>query len=296
VSNSGVIGDKVSPTTESAGGVHTLQEVYSHQTAGEFPTPYHISMTGVPSSIDEDSAFTVTVTDSSESTYSLPYLIDDSTYGTASAADFDSSATGNISMVAGVGTLVVTLKNDGVTENEHFHVITKHPVTGAYNFISGQIDIVDTAGAGHKYFLLHNLVPYNSASSRRPRLRDFRLWTGTGLTGTSYPPSMTSGVAPSPYEVTESFYASPSYAGYRAVDGSISSYWSLKYSPNASLDYLKIFMGSGAAISPHSVYFRWYSSTYRVTAFVLSGSNDNVNWTPLLSVSGLTSYTHQHDF
>mgnify|MGYP003969733753 FL=1 len=291
MSNSGVIGGKQTPSTSSAGGVHTAQEIHTQLTDGTFPIPYHITMTGIPSSIDEDSAFTVSVSDSSGATYSLPYILDDSTYGDAESADFQSAVTGNISMVNGAGTLVITLENDGVTENEHFHVITKHPITNVINFISGQIDITDTASSGYRYYRVNGFTPYGS---KKPRLTVLRFYTAQNTAGTAYPPNMTSATAPSPYVVTrDGAYASYSEA-WNAFDSSTNTRWEFPTSTNPSSSWITIDMGANVALQ--SVLFMWYTSTYRCTAMTLSVSTDNSTWVTKLSVSGNNQTQHYHNF
>jgi hypothetical protein len=292
MSNSGVIGGKKTPSTSSAGGVHTSQEIYTQLTDGTFPTPYQITMTNIPSSVDEDAgSFTVSVADASGTTFSLPYLLDN-VYGNIEPADFSSAVTGNISMVAGVGTLVITLAEDGVTENEYFRIVTRHPVTNAYNFISGQIDITDTAASSwgsHRYWGIQNYA-LQSGNSQNPVLREARFYSNTSQTGTSYPPNMTSASAPSPYIVSWSFANSSSYEGWKAFDNTLGTYWYLSTSNNSlSVEYVFVDMGSALAIS--SAHFEFYSSTYTPASFDVKYSDDAVTWYIAQSVTGNTSVT-----
>jgi hypothetical protein len=292
MSNSGVIGGKKTPSTSSAGGVHTSQEIYTELTADTFPTPYQITMTNIPSSVDEDAgSFTVSVADSSGTTYSLPYLLDN-VYGNIEPADFSTAVTGNISMVAGVGTLVITLAEDGVTENEYFRIVTRHPVTNAYNFISAQINITDTdlpSWGSHRYWGIQN-YGLQSGNSYIPVLKDARFYTGENQTGTEYPPDMTSASTPSPYQIWRSYANSSTYEGWKAFDNNTGTYWYLSNSNNSlPVEYIYADMGTAKTIA--SAHFIFYSTVYTPASFDVKYSDNAVDWYIAYSVTGNTSAT-----
>ena len=93
-------------------------------------------------------------------------------------------------------------------------------------------------------------------------IKDIRLYTGAGQTGTSYPPDMTSETTPSPYVATASAYYTPSgqtYAPWKAFDSSTSTFsWFLGQGSVATA-WNEIDFGSAINIKSLTV-GPWHSS------------------------------------
>ena len=93
-------------------------------------------------------------------------------------------------------------------------------------------------------------------------IKDIRLYTGAGQSGTSYPPNMTSETTPSPYVATASAYYTPSgqtYAPWKAFDSSASTFsWYLAQGSVATA-WNEIDLGSSVSITSLTV-GPWHSA------------------------------------
>lgn len=76
-------------------------------------------------------------------------------------------------------------------------------------------------------------------------VREFRVYTGEGQSGTAYPPDMTSDTAPSPYVASSSGAYTSTYAAFKVFDNSPTStgWWNLAQSPYSG-DWVQIDFGS----------------------------------------------------
>lgn len=110
------------------------------------------------------------------------------------------------------------------------------------------------------------------ASSSSNYLRDFRVYTGSGQTGTAYPPNMTSNTAPSPYVASGSGSYSTTYDPFKAFDNSPtgSGWWNLSQTPYTTA-WVQIDLGSAVAISSVSFAMNVVYQTY--SSVKISGSN-----------------------
>lgn len=80
-------------------------------------------------------------------------------------------------------------------------------------------------------------------------LINFRLYTGSNRTGTSYPSNMTSNSLPSPYVASSSGAYSATYEAWKVFDSdNVSGWWNLGLSGTYSTAYVQIDLGSAINI------------------------------------------------
>lgn len=102
-------------------------------------------------------------------------------------------------------------------------------------------------------------------------LRDFRVYTGAGQTGTVYPSNMTSDTTPSPYVASSSGPYSSTYAAWKAFDSSVTNtgWWNLSQSPYSTA-WVQIDLGSDIIIT--SAYVRMNITYTDYTLLKIEGS------------------------
>ena len=78
------------------------------------------------------------------------------------------------------------------------------------------------------------------------QLNELHFYSATNASGTVYPPTMTSDIAPAPYVVTRSYAYSSTYEGWKAFDNNGSTWlWLLSRSAAQQLtDWVQIDLGS----------------------------------------------------
>lgn len=78
------------------------------------------------------------------------------------------------------------------------------------------------------------------------QLNELHFYSGTNASGTAYPPTMTSDIAPAPYVVTRSYAYSSTYEGWKAFDNTSYSYWWLlsRSAAQQLTDWVQIDLGS----------------------------------------------------
>lgn len=78
------------------------------------------------------------------------------------------------------------------------------------------------------------------------QLTELHFYSGTNASGTVYPPTMTSDIAPAPYVVTRSFAFSSTYDGWKAFDNTGYTFWWLLSRSEAQqlTDWIQIDLGS----------------------------------------------------
>jgi hypothetical protein len=127
---------------------------------------------------------------------------------------------------------------------------------------------VSQLSLNYRYFRVTNFT--GTASTNSIMIRDFRLYTSAGQSGTQLPPNMTSNTAPTPYVASGQGQYSASYDPYKAFDSSASSQW-WNLSGNNTTDYLQIDLGQAYTIK--SFRFREGSTTYGWTGCTVQASN-----------------------
>ena len=100
-------------------------------------------------------------------------------------------------------------------------------------------------------------------------------------------PVMTSNTTPAPYSVTVSGQYDNSYAGYKMLDGNLSTFWS----SNTSKGYAIIDFGVETDIDSFSITARNGSLDGTPCDFTLYGSNDNVSFEEIESYTDETNWT-----
>ena len=127
---------------------------------------------------------------------------------------------------------------------------------------------VSLLSLNYQYFRVTNFT--GTASTNSIMIRDFRLYTSAGQSGTQLPPNMTSNTAPTPYVASGQGQYSASYDPYKAFDSSASSQW-WNLSGNNTTDYLQIDLGQAYTIK--SFRFREGSTPYSWTGCTVQASN-----------------------
>lgn len=126
---------------------------------------------------------------------------------------------------------------------------------------------VSQLSLNYRYFRVTN---FTGTAKTSVMIRDFRLYTSAGQSGTQLPPNMTSNTAPTPYVASGQGQYSASYDPYKAFDSSASSQW-WNLSGNNTTDYLQIDLGQAYTIK--SFRFREGSTTYGWTGCTVQASN-----------------------
>lgn len=94
----------------------------------------------------------------------------------------------------------------------------------------------------YRYWRLTSFV----MSGGNVQLSELHFYSGTNASGTVYPPTMTSDIAPAPYVVTRSFAFSSTYDGWKAFDNTGYTFWWLLSRSEAQqlTDWIQIDLGS----------------------------------------------------
>lgn len=177
------------------------------------------------------------------------------------------------------GTVVVT--NDNIAVDGSGNITFTLPGTvGTYTLevqvqdfgdLASEVGTVNItkAGAAFRYWRIGNFV-YSGAS--HTMVRDFSLFTGSGQTGTEYPPVMTANNAPSPYIASAQGTYTPSttYDPWTAFNNNLAAGWWNLGTTTSSTDYLQIDLGQLRNILSLSVNI---NPSYTVTDFTIYASN-----------------------
>ena len=107
----------------------------------------------------------------------------------------------------------------------------------------------------YRYWRLTSFVmPANTV-----QLNELHFYSGTNASGTVYPPTMTSDIAPTPYVVTRSAAYSSTYEGWKAFDNNVSFWWLLSRSSAQQLtDWIQLDLG--AEINVKSIKIQYSSA------------------------------------
>lgn len=121
------------------------------------------------------------------------------------------------------------------------------------NIVQIPFDIIPfTATARYFRFKFINATSHNL-------ILEVNFYTGSGQTGTVYPPKMTANDAPAPYVATASYEYSASYAAYKAFDlaNSGQGWWNILQPGSFADTWLQIDMGAPITINS----FEWRPNT-----------------------------------
>jgi len=126
---------------------------------------------------------------------------------------------------------------------------------------------VSQLSLNYRYFRVTN---FTGTAKTSVMIRDFRVYTSAGQSGTQLPPNMTSNTAPTPYVASGQGQFNASYDPYKAFDSSASSQW-WNLTGNNTTDYLQIDLGQAYTIK--SFRFREGSTDYSWTGCTVQASN-----------------------
>ena len=94
-------------------------------------------------------------------------------------------------------------------------------------------------------------------------------------------PTMTAANAPNPYVVSQSSYIG-GYGGWKAFDGSGASWWNVSGGYYSATQWVKLDCGDGSSVIATGCTIKQWTD-YGFNAFKVQGSNNDVDWTDLLS-------------
>jgi hypothetical protein len=184
----------------------------------------------------------------------------------------------------------LTVANSAVTDNQDGTLTFAAPAAGTHeirvicqDFGDLQSEIAtkeigtEDFGGTYRYWKLAEFTDSNDTFGR-VMTANIRVYTGSGATGTEYPPEMTSAVLPTPYVVTSSFYYNDYYGDWKAFDyNATNTVWWTLGTQNALIDeWIKIDLGSSRSIS--SLKYQQGQHGYQVGGCTVYASTDDTNW------------------
>jgi len=178
---------------------------------------------------------------------------------------------------------VAVVTGSAITDNLDGTLTFQAPVPGTYelrvrcqDFGDLQSEIATTAltttpfGGTYRYWRMTGVTC--GTNGNWWQVSNWRMFTGAGQSGTSYPASMTSDTAPSPYVVDVSYLYNSTYTAWKVFDSNTSSYyWAIgsNAGPDVTLD-----IDLGSAINVKSMTVKSGPSvSYLATGFTIYASS-----------------------